>query len=71
MGVQFSLAPMEVRKKEMVKEKRCIICGKEATYVCRMATNTLQKGAPRYMCEEHKHVLENEGEYICEEVRKK
>lgn len=47
----------------MDEEKRCLICGKEATHVCRIGNST-----PRYMCKEHKHLLEEQGEYICEEV---
>ena len=49
----------------MKNEKSCIICGEEATHVCRMRDST-----PRYMCSEHKHLLEEQGEYICEEVEK-
>lgn len=47
----------------MNEPKRCIICGKEATHVCRWRAST-----PRYMCIKHKHLLEDQGEYICKEV---
>ena len=48
----------------MKETKSCIICGSEATHVCKMVgSNT-----PRYMCKEHKHLLEEQGEYVCEEV---
>lgn len=48
----------------MNKIIRCLICGSKATHVCRMSEGS----APRYMCSEHKHLLEEQGEYICEEV---
>ena len=54
----------------MKNEKSCLICGEEATHVCRMVTNTSQKTTPRYMCSKHKHLLEEQGDYICEEVEK-
>lgn len=47
----------------MKETKSCLICGREATHVCRIGNST-----PRYMCEEHKHLLEEQGEYVCEEI---
>lgn len=47
----------------MNEPKSCLICGKEATHVCRWRNCT-----SRYVCREHKHLLEEQGEYVCKEV---
>ena len=49
---------------KMTEEKRCMICGREATHVCKMVGSK----TPRYMCEKHNHLLEEQGEYVCKEV---
>lgn len=54
-----------IGKCKMTEPKTCQICGKPATHVCRWRDCT-----PRYMCKEHKHLLEEQGEYVCEEVVK-
>ena len=48
----------------MTEEKRCMICGSEATHVCK----GVGASTPRYMCKKHKHLLEEQGEYVCKEV---
>ena len=58
--------PMKYLGKCKTKEtKSCIICGKEATHVCKIGNST-----PRYMCKEHKHLLEEQGKYVCENIVK-
>ena len=50
----------------MKETKSCLICGKEATHVCKM----VDSNTPRYICSEHKHLLEEQGGYVCEEVER-
>ena len=61
---RFRMPMRYIGKCKMKETKRCMICGRDATHVCKMGVS----GTPRYMCDGHKHLLEIQGEYICEEL---